>query len=75
MESYIGISPVVLKLQPKKQANEMSDNLLEFLQTWSIIFDAMLLNQHLDRQKCIVISHVKSTAYINKYLYNQNIEH
>ena len=30
MESYIEISPVVLELYPKKKANEISDNLLEF---------------------------------------------
>ena len=30
MESYIEISPVALELLPKKQANEQSDNLLEF---------------------------------------------
>ena len=30
MESYIEIGQVVLELYPKEQANELSDNLLEF---------------------------------------------
>ena len=35
----------------------------------------MLLNQQIDSQKCIVISHRKSTAYKNKSLSNYDIEH
>ena len=38
------------------------------LQTWSIVFVAMLLNQQEDRQESIVINHLKSNAYRNKCL-------
>ena len=47
----------------------MSDNLLEFYEH-DLLFLLLLLNQQIDRQKCIVISHLKSTANRNKSLSN-----
>ena len=35
----------------------------------------MLLNKQIDRQECIVVSHLKSTAYRNKFLTILDIEH
>ena len=55
----------------------MSDNLMEFYvcPTKSIVPVVMYLNQQIDSQKCVVISHWKYTAYKNKSVINYDAEH
>ena len=48
--------------------NEKRSGKHGILQTYSIVFVAMLLNQQTDHQESIVISHLKYIAYRNKSL-------
>ena len=61
---------VLVELKPKKQANELSDKLLEIFLSVQIVFVPMLLNQQTERQESTVIGHLKSTVYRpgNNYL-------
>ena len=76
MESYVEISPVVLELYQEKQEKRTEWQTSRILQTWSIVFVSLLLNEQIDRKKCIVISHLKSTAaYRNKFFSNYDNDH
>ena len=70
-------SKLIERLSSYNQRNKLTNWVTIFwnFTTIPIVSVAMLLNQQIDSQKCIVTSHRKSTAYKNKSLSNYDIEH